>query len=158
MKKTAQGRVENLLRHIRHVQDNCLVLGMKMIEAGEEELGRILIANGQVHDNSKFKGVEWDSLSDTSEPEAYLSRAISQHNRTNPHHPEYWGGIHNMPEIYVAEMVCDWKARSSEFGTDLRAWITDKAAPRFKFALNVDPVGIKITKFVDLLLEQAFQN
>ena len=27
------------------------------------------------------------------------------------------------------EMVCDWFARSQEFGTDLRQWITDQAIP-----------------------------
>ena len=31
-----------------------------------------------------------------------------------------------MPEISVAEMVCDWYARAQEFGTGLRDWIVQQ--------------------------------
>jgi hypothetical protein len=44
---------------------------------------RLLIARVFVHDATKFR-------------------------ETNQHHPEYWGGLHRMPDIAVAEMVCDW--------------------------------------------------
>jgi hypothetical protein len=145
-------KVHNLLRHIKNVQDNCLHLGLKLITLGEEEFGKLLIANGQIHDNSKWKGVEWDHL-ESSDP--FLVKAIMQHSRTNPHHPEYWGSIQAMPEIYVAEMVCDWKARSSEFGTDLRNWIQECATKRYSF-LMTDPVGLHIKKFLNLLLDKPF--
>jgi hypothetical protein len=61
-----------------------------------------------------------------------MDSAESQHVRTNTHYREYWGGVANMPEIAVAEMVCDWYARSQEFGTGLREWITTQAIERFQ--------------------------
>ncbi len=145
-------KVHALLRHIRNVQDNCLHLGIKLMEQGEVDFGKLLIANGQIHDNSKWKGVEWDHL-ETTDP--FLGKAVLQHSRTNPHHPEYWGSIHEMPRIYVAEMVCDWKARSSEFGTDLKQWIACSATKRFEFNL-LDPVGIQINNMLNLLLDKPF--
>lgn len=145
-------KVNSLLRHIHHVQENCVYLGLKLIELGEEEFGKTLIANGQIHDNSKWKGVEWDHL-ESKDP--LLKEAILQHSRTNSHHPEYWGGIHIMPSIYIAEMVCDWKARSTEFGTDVRVWITARATERFGFTMG-DRVGLVIEKYIDLLLDKEF--
>jgi hypothetical protein len=55
-------KIELVLSHIQNVQNNCYKLGMKLIKRGEIEMGRILIAHGQVHDNSKFQGVEFDHL------------------------------------------------------------------------------------------------
>jgi len=145
-------KVNSLLRHIKYVQENCAFLGLKLISLGQEEFGKTLIANGQIHDNSKWKGVEWDHL-ESNDP--LLHEAVLQHSRTNSHHPEYWGNIHMMPSIYIAEMVCDWKARSTEFGTDVRIWIRDRATDRFGFQMT-DEVGIQIERYLDLLLDKPF--
>lgn len=145
-------RINDLLRHIRNVQDNCIHLGLNLIDKGELEFGKTLIANGLIHDNSKWKGIEWDHL-ESADP--LLCEAVRQHNRTNAHHPEYWDSIHSMPRIYIAEMVCDWKARSNEFGTDLRQWIENKSTIRFEFKME-DKVGIEINYFLDLLLDKPF--
>ena len=56
-------KIDKLLRHIHNVSSNCNLLGKKLIENGEEELGRILISIGLIHDHSKFFGIEWDTLS-----------------------------------------------------------------------------------------------
>jgi len=37
-------KIRRIARHIRNVEDNCLLLGEKLIERGEIELGRQLIA------------------------------------------------------------------------------------------------------------------
>ena len=60
-----------------------------------------------------------------------------------------------MPEIAVAEMVCDWYARSQEFGTGLRDWIKNRAVEKFQ----IDTAGEQyawVQKFVDLLLQDHF--
>ena len=145
-------KIEMVLSHIQNVQRNCYKIGLKLIKSGDVELGRNLIANGQIHDNSKFKGIEFEELFHGS---LILMEVVKHHATTNPHHPEYWGSIHKMPEVYVAEMVCDWAARSSEFGTDLRGWINDKAASRYNFSMD-DTTGDKINKFLDLLLAKPF--
>ena len=104
-------RIDGLMRHIDHVRNNCVVLGERLISNGNP-IGRILIANGFIHDNSKFYGIEWEYLTDRTQDPELMKAAVKQHNTTNPHHPEYWGSISAMPSIYMAEMVCDWAARA----------------------------------------------
>ncbi len=137
-------KIEIVLNHIQNVQRNCYKLGLKIMKNGNFELGRNLIANGQIHDNSKFKGIEFDELFFGS---LILKDVVKHHSSTNPHHPEYWGTIHKMPEVYLAEMVCDIAARSSEFGSDVRAWIKDTATKKYEFNME---------DFLDLLLEKPF--
>jgi hypothetical protein len=60
-----------------------------------------------------------------------------------------------MPKVYVAEMVCDWYARSTEFGTGVREWIDDKATEKFAFTVE-DPIYETIQEMLSLLLEPSF--
>jgi hypothetical protein len=155
-------KIENILRHIHNVQQNCLLLGKRLIEDHDEiDLGRMLIANGLIHDNSKFFGVEWQNLinneetEETEDDKRCLELSIYQHNRTNSHHPEYWGGIKNMPRLYVAEMVADWKARSNEFGSSLQEWIDKDASKRFGYKKK-DPIYEQIMYFSNILCDKPF--
>jgi len=156
-------KIRGITRHIRNVEDNCLLLGEKLIMSGEIELGKQLIANGFVHDASKFHGIEFEFMSPGVDAGAEgaklkLKLAIQQHNSTNKHHPESWsGGIDDMPEVYLAEFVCDVKARSEEFGTSLREWIDVSATKKWSFTKD-DDVYKKIMKFVDLLCEKPFEQ
>lgn len=155
-------KIRSITRHIRNVEDNCLLLGEKLIERGDIELGKQLIANGFVHDISKFYGIEFEFLAvgnpDKDNAKLKLKLAIQQHNTTNKHHPESWsGGIKDMPDVYLAEFVCDIKARSEEFGTSLRAWVDDEATKKWNFTKN-DETYNKIMFLIDLLCEPAFQK
>ncbi len=145
-------KIEKVLEHIQNVQRNCYKLGIKIIKSGDIELGRNLIANGQIHDNSKFKGIEFDHLF-FGDP--LLSDVVRHHSSTNLHHPEHWGTIHEMPKVYIAEMVCDWAARSSEFGSDLRKWVYDESTVKFKYQMT-DKVGEYVEFFLNLLLDKPF--
>ncbi len=154
-------RLDILLRHIHGVQEGCQLLGMRLMTRGEASLGRALIANGMVHDNSKFRGLEWQYLNDDRWPipdggEELFKAALHQHVTTNPHHPEYWdGGVAEMPRLYLAEMLCDWKARSSEQGTDITEWVKEKAPERFDFSTS-GRVYKELKDFLALLLERKF--
>jgi len=154
---TLPKRRKALLRHIDNVNKNCQILGEKLIEKGEINLGHRLIANGLIHDNSKFYGIEWEHLhSDVKETNtSKFAEAVKNHTVTNTHHPEYWGGVENMPPVFVAEMVCDWAARSSEFGNDLRDWIKSHATKKYGMTVQSKPYKT-IKRFVDLLLDPAF--
>jgi Family of unknown function (DUF5662) len=100
--------LDNLIRHIELVRNACILLGKRLMAKGRKEFARILIARGFEHDVSKFSGIEWDYLHAGGDvPQEQLDLAVRQHVRTNSHHPEYWGGVESMPEIAVAEMVCD---------------------------------------------------
>lgn len=155
-------KIRGITRHIRNVEDNCLILGEKLILLGKINLGKQLIANGFIHDASKFTGIEFEYLSLNAPTEENnklkLKLAVHHHNTTNPHHPESWtGGIKEMPSVYLSECVCDWKARSQEFGTDLREWINNYATKKFGFTEN-DQVYKEIMFFVDLLCETPFEQ
>jgi len=145
-------KIEAVLNHIINVQKNCYKLGIRLMKAGQIDSGRILIANGLVHDNSKFKGIEFDELFMGS---AILNDVIKHHNTTNLHHPECWGSIQEMPNIYLAEMVCDCYSRSTEFGQDIRVWFAEKATAKYNFNMD-DKVGKKIIYYLDMLLEKPF--
>ena len=149
-------KITSIWRHIEEVQKNCFFIAEKLIANGQEELARQLLTNSLIHDQSKFRGIEWEYLNGACDEEK-LKLAIHQHNTTNPHHPEYWDGIHSMPEVFVAELVADWKARSSDFGTSLPEWIDNGAAERFKYNKK-QIIYKKIMKFTNLLLEKPFSQ
>ncbi len=154
-------RLLKVLEHISNVQRNCDKLGLKLIKLGYLELGRKLIANGRIHDNSKLHGIEFDHLIAGS---PILKVAVKHHQSVNPHHPEHWWdgvskgkGIDKMPDVYFAEMVCDCVARAQEFGTDARIWFFTKAKRKYRFQ-DSDEVATKLNFYLDLLLEKSFDN
>jgi len=150
-------KVRELARHIQNVQNACFRMGEKLIEDGEVEFGRNLIANSFIHDQTKFRGIEWVFLVGRNCENSHdLPNAVMNHVSSNPHHPEYWGDIHKMPEIYVAEMVADWWSRSIEFGTDLRDWVSDTATKKFNFTMQQN-IGRQIKKYMNLILDQPFK-
>ena len=153
---SCEQHLDNLVRHIDMVRQIGFLLGKRLMKKGRKDFGRLLIGKCYQHDASKFHGIEWKYLhagSDISKDD--LEKAVKQHVETNSHHPEYWGGVQNMPEIAVAEMVCDWYARSKEFGTGLREWIKDVAIEKFNIDTRSDQY-VWITRFVDILLEDSF--
>lgn len=153
--KIEQRRLHTILRHIQGVQLNCNELAFRLAENGEDDFARQLIANGLIHDNSKLSGIEWEYLHDDVDPKLF-QEAVIHHQTTNEHHPEFWdGGIHEMPRIYIAEMCCDWKARSAEFGNDLMEWIDEKAKKRWNFDCR-SKAGKEIRDFTKLMLDKRF--
>lgn len=149
--------LSNLTRHIDLVREACELLGERLIEKGETELAVQLIARGYKHDNSKFHGLEWKFLHQGEVAGEDLQVAQQAHILNNDHHPEFWGTIHSMPDVAVAEMVADWYARSQEFGTSLRDWIEEKALEKYEFKKSDEIFG-KIMVFVDLLLVNYFSE
>lgn len=153
---TYEQRLDNLMRHVTMVRDNCLFLGKKLIQEGRKEFGRILIGNGLIHDASKFSGIEWEYLHTGPDvPKDKLELAIVQHNHTNSHHPEFWGGINNMPEISIAEMTVDWLSRSQEFGTDVREWVATVGMEKFGFEKD-SWVDQMINYYLDMLVANTW--
>jgi hypothetical protein len=148
---TPSEELEHVWNHIRHVQEIGHRMALALMKS-DPYLGRMLLSNVLHHDSSKFQGIEWEHL---QTGDSLLPEVIKHHNSTNPHHPEYWGSIHNMPDVFVAEMVCDWTARSNEFGTSLYDWVDVKAPLRFKYEIN-SPIHLKIHHFMSHILEKPF--
>ena len=149
-----------LIRHIDNVRSNCCKLAEALIDNGEEILGLQLIANGYEHDNSKFHGIEWLYLNEVTKEKnpPLFNAALIQHVTTNKHHPEAWtNGIHDMNRLYKAEMICDWSARSSEFGTDLRDFVKNEATKRYDMTVQSKTYK-EIKDLMDMLLDSPFKK
>ena len=76
------------------------------------------------HDNSKWSNDEFDayrrhfhSVSDKEkeDSEEDFKKALNHHYMVNDHHPEYWKNT-DMPNIAIAELICDWEAMGRKFG------------------------------------------
>lgn len=111
-----------------------------------------LIFNSRLHDVSKFGDFEFNHLWAGDEK---FEEALEKHRRHNKHHPEYWGLIQRMPDLYIAEMVCDCFARSQEFGTSVEDWFKNQATKKYNFKWN-DEVGKKIQKYLAILTATKF--
>lgn len=146
-------KLTSILRHIKRVEDNCNHLA-KALQKENFHLALKLIKLGRIHDASKLDVFEFRYL---HKGEKNFEEALKNHHERNPHHPEYWngGGIHAMPDEYIAEMVCDCVARGQEFGTDTRVWFRDSATKKYFFTME-DECGKLIQKYLDLLLSKPF--
>lgn len=148
--------VEDIIQHKERVKNNALILAKRLAERGERQFAKSLIKAAYEHDASKFFGIEFDNLRRDS-PKDKLKQAHIQHVETNQHHAEFWGGIENMGRLFIAELVCDLKARSEEFGTDLREYV--KGDFSNKNGLNCSCKVYKTIKdYLDLLLESPFKK
>lgn len=144
-------------RHIQNVRDNCDLLGQRLIERGEPDTGLYLIGQGLIHDVSKITcAIEFKYLRPAFFGTDQFRLAFQNHVGLNPHHPEAWQGIDDMPRRYQAEMVCDWKARSSEFGNDLMEWIKTRATEKFEFSPQ-SRVYKEIKDLVEIVCDRAFK-
>lgn len=153
---TFDEHLDNLVRHITLVQDACLLMGRRLIAQGDTDLGRIIIARGFRHDQTKFSGIEWRFLHVGPDvPQEQLDLAILQHIQSNDHHAEFWGNIDKMPIECLGEMICDCYARSQEFGTGLRDWIDKVAVEKYKPSKQTYK---KMIRFVNILLKDSFRK
>lgn len=148
-------RLDDVQKHIRNVKDAANTLGRKLIERGEVDFGVTLIAESELHDNSKYRGIEFEFLHRNEDGES-LKTAIRQHQLTNRHHPEYWSDINTMPRLYIAELACDLCARSRECLTDLREYVREKFLPRYGLTTS-SKVYRTLKEFIDMLSDDPFK-
>lgn len=84
------------------------------------------LARAVVHDLSKLGHDEIEGYMSFTRNDRKTEWAIESHYRHNAHHPEYWivkGWPLEMPRLYVLEMVADWAAASTTYGTPLQEWV-----------------------------------
>lgn len=151
-------KIQSLLSHIENVQNFCKKIAFHYIEhnKGDRDLqfARQLLSNAQVHDNSKFHGIEFKALTnkwnDPEQDKKELELAVAHHQAVNRHHPESFGSIHDMPDVYLVECVCDWAARSKEQGTNIREWLETVGMQKYLLTTNSN-VYRKINNYLDIL-------
>lgn len=137
-----------IVRHIEYVQKNMV----RMAEKVPIAFGELLIKNSFVHDNSKFAGIERYYLNEKTKQETLhlFQEALAHHHQHNPHHPEYWPSIHHMPNLYIAEMVCDCVARSQELCDSAETWFFTIMPKKYHFGQD-DNIHKQLEYFFGLL-------
>jgi hypothetical protein len=155
---TDQERIDGLLRHIHAVQENCSILAEKLMLKGECALARRLLQNAQAHDASKFSGIEWEYLTIGNEAKkSDLKHAVEQHQRSNPHHPEYWShGLVEMPLVYEYEMIADLTARSNEMGTSVRDFVINEVPKKYNIPKDGE-LHRELLAILDMLVNKPFE-
>jgi hypothetical protein len=98
----------------------------------------------------KAKGVEIEELS--KEDKDKVLDAVFHHLKNNKHHPEYYDDAAErsrdgviidatkMPDLSIAEMVCDWMSMSQEFNNDIHKFA--ESVVNKKFLFNKEQVNL----------------
>lgn len=149
--QTHLARIEKIYEHIQNVQENCYKLSKELIRDNQSKLARKLLQRGLKHDSSKFTDLEYFGM--YSEDDCLKWASIENHRRNNEHHLEYHMTPLDMSEVDIAEMACDLKARSSEFGTDIREYVKTYVSER---DISVNSKFYKsIIKYLNYILEDT---
>ena len=96
------------------------------------------------HDDSKFESDEMQAflqlpkdginMKDAeAEMREQVKKFVAMHWKHNKHHPEFWEDYRQMEEVDIMEMVVDWYARSLQFGTDFKKFVSTRQRNRFHF-------------------------
>lgn len=136
--------IEDTMIHKKLVLESCWKMAYYFLEDGEEKKAIEIIIRGWIHDNSKFTIQEIEGLAQIDDDHHSMRHAGTQlpehmkeylaiHYQNNTHHPEHWEDVSQMPEMDIVEMVCDWHARSVQFGTDLIEFAKTRQEIRFHF-------------------------
>lgn len=136
---------EDTVRHKEIVMEICLVMSSYLMENNKITLAIELLRRGAEHDNSKFSDSEFRKLASILKSEKCFvdadyklsnteKKAINEHWKNNRHHPEYFNDPSEMSELDVIEMVCDWFARSVQYGTEFIPFILERQKNRFHFS------------------------
>lgn len=104
----------------------------------EQFLGEIY-QNIKNHDKSKESPEEWEayrdyfySPEDNPRTTEAFNLAWNHHQKSNPHHWQYWCLVNDvdepqvqaldMPFVYVIEMLCDWQSAGNHYGNTAYEW------------------------------------
>ena len=137
MNKTQEYR-DYILEHINNVKKAFKNYGELLCNELELNL-QDMMNQIEEHDESKWSAEEFDLYRRKYFPEPgekeisdnKFNVAWLHHIHCNPHHPEYWiyydadknnVTIYDMPDKYVAEMLCDWIAMSYKFNNKVYDW------------------------------------
>lgn len=153
--------VSDLIAHKKYVLDTCKMMAFYLDSVGRHDESLELLRKGFTHDMSKLNPEELESFLELKIKNKCFKNAnsimndfekehIAIHWRNNSHHPEHFERVEDMEEIDILEMVCDWAARSMQYGTNLVEFIETRQVNRFKFP---DPMYQKIHEYCVIMQE-----
>ena len=162
-------------KHIQGVKDNAKILVSKLPEFAKllEIVEEHDSSKFKEPELTPYIHIAWmykmknDGIEYTI-PEYIDEVAATEHHVThNKHHPEYWSGETTglinkenrdlkaklidgtkMPDIYIAEMVCDWCSVANERGTNPHEWADMNINVRWKFTADQSDLIYKLIELV----------
>lgn len=160
---------EDTVTHKKLVLDNCLLISRYLLSKRRIELATKLMSRGCEHDNSKFEPEEFRRMAQIlngrqcfTDANVQLSpeevKAIKHHWEGNRHHPEFFDNSDDMTELDVIEMVCDWFARSIQYGTDFIPFVKERQENRFKFSKKKFAEVMKWCELIVQLYNEDFDE
>lgn len=117
------------------------------------------------HDMSKYDPVEFDAYRDHFyDPENHprsgsveYDRAWNHHQKSNPHHWQYWCLINDVdePQVqpldmtfeYIIEMLCDWQSAGNHYGNTAYDWYNQQK-DKMKFSENTRQIVEKYLEYL----------
>lgn len=137
-------QIKDTILHKKLILDSCLILSEYLFSKGNDDMALGLLKRASVHDISKFQKKELLSLASIPKnikafknPNTEMSdkekEHIQLHWENNQHHPEHYKDYNDMTELDMLEMICDWHARSIQFGTNFLEFVTTRQENRFHF-------------------------
>lgn len=151
--------IKDTITHKKYI----LEVGEKVIESlekdGKSDLAFELAKRLVVHDNSKISDEEIDGFiqiqdqGDMTNPNKIISgqikKNIEKHWKNNRHHPEHFKDYHEMSEIDIWEMCCDWFSRSLQHKTDFIPFVKIRQKNRFQFDEEFFTNVLSICKYIE---------
>jgi hypothetical protein len=146
--------------------DNRKVLADFLSSTDMEKLAENII----IHDLSKFSAIESYGYAQYKFGQPNSVAAIDtfeaawhHHKMHNPHHPEYWlnpgksGSCQpvRMPDVYIAEMICDWIGAGASYGNPFESWA---AKYLHEFTFNTHTAGRVVEMLEAVFPQEAFKT
>ena len=141
---TERDHIIDTLIHKQYVLESGTIIIEYLYANGREKEGLEFAKRCSCHDDSKFEQEEMRGFTQLSAERTgmkdsstvmseQVKRVVAVHWKNNRHHPEHFSDYHNMTEMDIMEMVCDWYSRSKQFGTDFLAFVQERQKNRFQF-------------------------
>ena len=155
-----QEHIKDTLLHKKFVMEAGIKLIDYLFEQNRSQDAIALASRCSCHDDSKLGPSEMQeflklpneglNMKFADMPLAdNISNLIRVHWANNRHHPEYFQDYHEMTELDVIEMVCDWYARSQQYGTNFKEFVKTRQKIRFKFDDDFFAVVWKYCELID---------
>ena len=136
--------VTDTMIHKKYVLEASLRIINYLYTEGRDEDALQFARKCARHDDSKLESDEMreflqlpsghSNLKDAAlKMEPNISALIEKHWKHNRHHPEFFDDYHEMTELDVMEMVCDWYSRSIQYNTNFKEFVVTRQENRFQF-------------------------
>ena len=149
--------LEDIVSHLTELHECAVKMAKGLMAIGKKPLALLLLKRAFSHDVDKFTRKNFKYLRRGLDGTPEFDEARRNHAKHNRHHPEYHSSIHEMSDLDVAEMMCDWVSRSRACCGSVEEWINNEATKRYGFTKQ-DKIYDKMKELLDLVVYKPFER